>query len=114
MRNEVFGNLYLTEKRGGGTFTEQDEDLMVAQGQERALAALFTAIDREARRCQAEAVVTMMSKHSARRNRLVRFGFLKSPFRFKLIVRSLSDAVSADTLPAEEDWHLMWIDSDDL
>jgi GNAT superfamily N-acetyltransferase len=89
-------------------------DLMVAQGQERALAALFTAIDREARRCQAEAVVTMMSKHSARRNRLVRFGFLKSPFRFKLIVRSLSDAVSADTLSAEEDWHLMWIDSDDL
>jgi signal transduction histidine kinase len=30
VRNEVFGNLYLTEKRGGGQFTEQDEDLMTA------------------------------------------------------------------------------------
>jgi signal transduction histidine kinase len=30
VRNEVFGNLYLTEKRGGGEFSEQDEDLMVA------------------------------------------------------------------------------------
>ena len=30
VRAEVFGNLYLTEKRGGGQFTEQDEDLMVA------------------------------------------------------------------------------------
>lgn len=30
VRNEVFGNLYLTEKRGGGEFTSQDEDLVVA------------------------------------------------------------------------------------
>jgi signal transduction histidine kinase len=30
IRNEVFGNLYLTEKRGGGPFTETDETLAVA------------------------------------------------------------------------------------
>jgi signal transduction histidine kinase len=30
VRNEIFGNLYLTEKRGGGEFTKQDEDLVVA------------------------------------------------------------------------------------
>jgi signal transduction histidine kinase len=30
VRNEIFGNLYLTEKRGGGEFTSQDEDLVVA------------------------------------------------------------------------------------
>jgi signal transduction histidine kinase len=29
-RGEVFGNLYLTEKRGGGEFTERDEDVVVA------------------------------------------------------------------------------------
>ncbi|MEA5453220.1 GAF domain-containing protein [Sinomonas sp. JGH33] len=28
--DEVFGNLYLTEKRGGGDFTAEDEDLVVA------------------------------------------------------------------------------------
>jgi signal transduction histidine kinase len=30
VRDEVFGNLYLTEKRGGADFTEEDEDLVVA------------------------------------------------------------------------------------
>src|SRR3954468_6157439 len=29
-RGEVFGNLYLTEKLGGGEFTERDEDVVVA------------------------------------------------------------------------------------
>ncbi|GAB6899622.1 sensor histidine kinase [Kineosporia succinea] len=30
VRGEVFGNLYLTEKRDGGSFTERDEQLIVA------------------------------------------------------------------------------------
>ena len=30
VRNEVFGNLYLTDKQGGGEFTEDDEALLVA------------------------------------------------------------------------------------
>jgi signal transduction histidine kinase len=30
IRDQVFGNLYLTEKRGGGTFTVEDEDVVVA------------------------------------------------------------------------------------
>lgn len=30
IRNTVFGNLYLTEKLGGGDFTEQDESIVVA------------------------------------------------------------------------------------
>jgi hypothetical protein len=30
IRDQVFGNLYLTEKRGGGDFTSTDEALVVA------------------------------------------------------------------------------------
>ncbi|MGH3796838.1 MAG: GAF domain-containing protein [Pseudonocardiaceae bacterium] len=30
VRGEVFGNLYLAEKRGGGEFTDEDEDFVVA------------------------------------------------------------------------------------
>ncbi len=30
VRGQVFGNLYLTEKRGGGEFTERDEEVVVA------------------------------------------------------------------------------------
>jgi GNAT superfamily N-acetyltransferase len=89
-------------------------DLMVAPGEQAALPALYAAVDREARRRGAEALVTMMSRHSAKRYRLARFGFLKSPFTFKLIVRSLNDEVPIERLTNEADWHLMWIDSDDL
>jgi hypothetical protein len=32
VRDEVFGNLYLTGKRGGGEFTEDDEAVLVALG----------------------------------------------------------------------------------
>jgi signal transduction histidine kinase len=32
IREKVFGNLYLTEKAGGGDFTEQDETIVVALG----------------------------------------------------------------------------------
>src|SRR5215475_7193767 len=32
VRDRVFGNLYLTEKRGGGEFTEDDEALLTALG----------------------------------------------------------------------------------
>jgi signal transduction histidine kinase len=32
VRNEVYGNLYLTGKRGGGEFTEEDESVLIALG----------------------------------------------------------------------------------
>ena len=89
-------------------------DVMVADGEEPALGTLYRAVVDEARRRGVEAVVSMMSKHSARRYRLARCGFLKSPFTFKLIVKSLNDELPVEDLCNEADWHLMWIDSDDL
>jgi len=38
IRDEVFGNLYLTGKRGGGEFTEDDEAVLVALGAAAAVA----------------------------------------------------------------------------
>jgi GAF domain-containing protein len=32
VRDEVFGNLYLADKRGGGEFTDDDEAVLVALG----------------------------------------------------------------------------------
>ncbi|HEY2217284.1 MAG TPA: GNAT family N-acetyltransferase [Solirubrobacteraceae bacterium] len=89
-------------------------DLMVVDGEERTLGLLYRTIADQARRLGVEAVVTMMSKHSAKRYRLARHGFLKSPFTFKLIVKALREDISAEDLCSEADWHLMWIDSDDL
>jgi hypothetical protein len=89
-------------------------DLMVLPGEQPALGTLYRELDREARSEGVEAIVAMISRHRAREYRMARFGFLKSPFKFKLIVHSLDDDVSYEELSAEADWHLMWIDSDDL
>ncbi len=89
-------------------------DVMVLKGEEAALAALYRDIDDEARRESAEVTVTMMSRHRAHEYRLKRYGFLKSPFVFKLILHSLDDTTPLERISDEEDWHLMWIDSDDL
>lgn len=89
-------------------------DVMVLKGEEAALATLYRDIDDEARRQGAEAIVTMMSRGRAQEYRLKRSGFLRSPFVFKLILRSLDDEIPFEAISDEENWHLMWIDSDDL
>jgi GNAT superfamily N-acetyltransferase len=89
-------------------------DVMVLPGHEQALTTLYRDLATEARRRRDEAIVTMMSRASARRYRLLRHSFLRSPFVFKLILRSTSASLSVDSLCDERDWHLMWIDSDDL
>ncbi len=50
VRNEIFGNLYLTEKRGGGEFTNQDEDLIVALAAAAGIAIENARLYDEARR----------------------------------------------------------------
>jgi hypothetical protein len=89
-------------------------DLMVLDEEQAALSELFDEIERAARAAGAEAVVTMMSRHQAARHRLRRFGYLRSPFAFRLIIRSVSESLDIDSISAEAAWHLMWIDSDDL
>ena len=62
VRDEVFGNLYLTNKRGGGEFTEDDEVVLVALGAAAGVAVenarLYEAARRQQRWIQASAVVT--------------------------------------------------------
>jgi signal transduction histidine kinase len=62
IRDEVFGNLYLTNKRGGGEFTEDDEAVLVALGAAAAVAVenarLYEAARRQQRWIEASAEVT--------------------------------------------------------
>jgi hypothetical protein len=89
-------------------------DLMSSGEDAGALATLYSEIDREARMHEVEAVVAMMSRSRARQYRLARYGFLRSPFAFKLIIHRLDGAIAPAELTDERSWHLMWIDSDDL
>jgi len=62
VRDEVFGNLYLTNKRGGGEFTEDDEAVLLALGAAAGVAVenarLYQAARRSQRWMQASAEVT--------------------------------------------------------
>jgi signal transduction histidine kinase len=62
VRDEVFGNLYLTGKRGGGEFTDEDEAVLVALGAAAGVAVenarLYDAARRQQRWIQASAEVT--------------------------------------------------------
>jgi signal transduction histidine kinase len=62
VRDEVFGNLYLTDKRSGGEFTEDDEAVLVALGAAAGVAVenarLYDAARRQQRWIQASAEVT--------------------------------------------------------
>ena len=52
IRDEVFGNLYLTEKRGGGEFDEEDEAVLTALGAAAGVAVGNARLYEEARRQQ--------------------------------------------------------------
>jgi signal transduction histidine kinase len=62
VREDVFGNLYLTNKRSGGEFTEDDEAVLVALGAAAGVAVenarLYEAARRQQRWIQASAEVT--------------------------------------------------------
>lgn len=75
VRGEVFGNLYLTEKEGGGSFTEEDEELVgglaAVAGAAIADARLITDLRRRERWRDAvlEVATTMLGPGSAARAR---------------------------------------------
>src|SRR6516162_382524 len=52
VRDHVFGNLYLTEKRGGGEFTEDDEAVLTALGAAAGVAVENARLYEEATRQQ--------------------------------------------------------------
>lgn len=89
-------------------------DVMALADERDALSTLHHQIECQARQHGAQAIMTMMSRYRARQYRLTRFGFLGSPFRFTLIACWLGAGTDAAEIFAEEDWHLMWIDSDDM
>jgi signal transduction histidine kinase len=63
VRDQVFGNLYMSEKRGGGEFTEDDEALLTALGAAAGIAVenarLYEASQRQQRWLRASGDLTM-------------------------------------------------------
>ncbi|MEI7661406.1 MAG: GNAT family N-acetyltransferase [Bacteroidota bacterium] len=75
---------------------------------------LIGELTKTAKRVGAELLLVMMGKRWFEKYKLSLNGFMKTPFKFFLIIKQLNPAFSNEMLKNEENWHLMWIDSDDL
>lgn len=89
-------------------------DWMTLAGHESAVGGITKSMRDMAQELRCEALVTMMSPTLAGKYRLVPQGFLRTPFVFSLIIKRLDESIDEHLLADETNWHLMWIDSDDL
>lgn len=89
-------------------------DYMVLSGYEDCSGTINAILVNCAKKDKVETIMTMMSKSSASTYQLSKNGYFKSPFVFSLIIKNLTNEFSDGELFKEENWHLMWVDSDDL
>lgn len=89
-------------------------DFMVDTHLPGATKTLHAAIARCAREARCEVIVAMLSGHRARFFAFSANLYLRSPFKFQLILKSLRDDIDVHAMSLADHWHLMWIDSDDL
>lgn len=89
-------------------------DLMILSQQASAAGALHREIEGFARESGTGGVVVMATSPDAARWRLYRHGFLKSPIKFKLILKWLSEAPVPAPFWQPKAWHLSWADTDNL
>jgi len=89
-------------------------DYMVLPGYEDCHGLINKVLTDCAKKEKVEAIMTMMSKNSASEYQLYKNGYFKSPFVFQLIIKNLTKEFSDEELFNENNWHLMWVDSDDL
>jgi hypothetical protein len=75
---------------------------------------IFKHIENSAKQNKKESIIVMSSKHLYNFHGMEKSGFIKTPYKFSLIVKNLSNEFSDDFLKNEKNWHLTWIDSDNL
>lgn len=75
---------------------------------------LLQQIEIAAKKEKAELILMMMMKQKAKEYRIMKNGFLKTPFPFSFIIKQFDESLNHDFLINESNWNLMWIDSDDL
>lgn len=110
----VVGCMITTETLKEGVPAMAILDLSCLASKERAARALMAAAAVTAKSRGMEAMLLMFSAHAARKFGLLTMGFLRSPFTFWVIVKNLGGQISQGVVENEANWHLGWIDSDDL
>jgi|GEM_PF-603330 hypothetical protein len=88
-------------------FFVNDQHIGLSNALMRAVSELGNAQNRDI-------LIMMLQPNIYRKYKLLYNGFLKTPFKFKLITKVFDPAINRAQLENMDNWHLMWIDSDDL
>jgi hypothetical protein len=89
-------------------------DFAVLKSHHKYATSLNNEILKIAKELNAELILIMMSKRLYKQYKFINLLFFKTPFKFSFIVKKLNPKLDREILNKEENWHLMWIDSDDL
>ena len=89
-------------------------DFMVLREARKYVASLHSAVYKLGVKQSASAIIMMLNNFKRKKFRLFRNGFMKSPYKFTLIVKKLAAIINMDELRKDHNWHLTWLDSDDL
>ena len=89
-------------------------DFMVIKNNRRYSNNLHRIVHSRAKSLGAEAILVMTNRTNAGLLRFLKNGFFKSPYKFRLIIKTLNINFEKAILKNEASWNLMWIDSDDL
>jgi hypothetical protein len=61
-----------------------------------------------------ELILIMISKYWAKKYNIKQSLFIKTPFKFNLILKNLNMQAYEQSLKKTDNWHVMWLDSDNL
>lgn len=89
-------------------------ELALLEGYHNNANILINKLIRFSKKQGAELLLVMMSRLWFKKYKLSLSSFIKTPFKFYLIIKQLNPLLNTNEMKKEENWHLMWIDSDDL
>lgn len=88
-------------------------DLIVLNEYRDVVGNIQKTIDKNAKEEGVEAILLESTKKMSKHNRILRAGYLRSPFTFKFIVKNLTNQFSDNLLYNEDNWDIHLVDSDD-
>jgi len=113
-KDQIAGILVATEFTHSGIPCLGVLDLTLSEGYFQKSTILLQEAVRVAKQRNCELVLMMMSPYWYSRYALLKSLFIRTPYKFYLIVKNLSNKVANEVFFKVSNWHLMWIDSDDL
>ena len=89
-------------------------DLCLLKGYEKFANVLLIENEQICKNENCELLLIMLSECWAEKYKLKQSLYLKTPFNFSFIIKKYNAALSDEKLFDQKNWHLTWLDSDDL